>query len=128
MEPLYLPGTKSTPEISFDPATGVLAMSGESYPENSYEFYKPVISWLSRFIVSHAGPIAFNVHLSYLNTGSTKCMMDLLDLLEESFLTGKDIQVNWLCDRENDRALENAEEFREEISLPFHIRPVSEAP
>lgn len=126
METLHIQGTKSTPEILFDHATGVLTMSGESYPENSYEFYKPVLSWISRFLTVHNGEVTFNVHLSYLNTGSTKCMMDILDLLEESFLIGKTIMVNWYCDRENDRALETAEEFREEITLPFHISPVSE--
>jgi hypothetical protein len=126
METLHIDGTKSTPDILFDHVTGVLSMSGESYPENSYEFYKPVLSWISRFLTVHDGQVTFNVHLSYLNTGSTKCMMDILDLLEESFLIGKNIAVNWYCDHENDRALETAEEFREEISLPFHITPVSE--
>ena len=126
METLHIEGTKSSPEILFDHATGVLSMSGESYPENSFEYYNPVISWLSRFLKAQTGPVTFNIHLSYLNTGSTKCMMDILDLLEEFFLVGGRITVNWYCDEENDRALETAEEFKEEITLPFTIIPVSE--
>jgi len=126
METLHIEGTKSSPEILFDHATGVLSMSGESYPENSFEYYNPVISWLSRFLKAHTGPVTYNIHLSYLNTGSTKCMMDILDLLEEFFLVGGQITVNWYCDEENDRALETAEEFKEEVTLPFTIIPVSE--
>jgi hypothetical protein len=128
METLYIEATKSTPEILFDPATGVLSMSGESYPENSFEFFRPILSWLARFTVVHHGPLTLNTSLSYLNTGSTKCMMDILDLLEESHLSGKSVAVNWYYDEENHRAFETAEEFREEVSIPFNIIPVSEEP
>ena len=128
MESLRIEGTKSSPDIVFDHITGVLNMSGESYPENSFEFYQPVLSWISRFLAVHNGPVTFNIHISYLNTGSTKCMMDILDLFEESFLVGGQNVVNWYCDEENDRAMETAEEFKEEVSLPFNIIPISEAP
>jgi SiaC family regulatory phosphoprotein len=126
MESLHIEGTKSSPDIAFDHTTGVLNMSGESYPENSFEFYKPVLSWISRFLAVHGGPVTFNIHISYLNTGSTKCMMDILDLFEEHFLVGGQVAVNWYCDEENDRALETAEEFKEEVTMPFNIIPVSE--
>lgn len=128
METLYLEATKSTPEIYFDPATGVLSMSGESYPENSFEFFRPILSWLSRFSAVHPGPLTLNTNLSYLNTGSTKCMMDILDLLEESYQNGKDVSVNWYYDEENQRAFETAEEFKEEVTVPFNIIPVREEP
>lgn len=65
-----------------------------------------------------------NLRLSYLNTGSTKCMLDILDLLEELFLNGRAVTVNWYYDEENDRALESAEEFKEEVSMPFNIIPM----
>ncbi len=128
METLYIEATRSTPEILFDPVTGVLSMSGESYPENSFEFFRPILSWLTRFAAVHHGPLTLNTNLSYLNTGSTKCMMDILDLLEECHLNGKSVAVNWYYDEENHRALETAEEFREEVGIPFNIIPVSEEP
>lgn len=121
MEALHIEGTRSTPEVHLDPATGVLNMRGESYPENSFEFYQPILDWVGEFLRVHEGVTTFNVELSYLNTGSTKYMMDLLDLLEEAFNDGREIAVNWFCDQDNDRALEAAEEFKEEVSMPFGI-------
>jgi hypothetical protein len=126
MEALRIKGTKSSPEINFDPETGILQMSGESYPENSFEFYAPVLRWLSDFLKQHRGTVVFIVHVSYLNTGSTKCMMDILDLFEESFHNGLNTAINWHCDAENDRAIETAEDFKEEVSLPFNIIQVVE--
>jgi hypothetical protein len=128
MEILHIEGTKSTPEIIFNPVSGVLSMSGESYPENSFEFYRPILSWLARFSAVYQGPMTLNTNLSYLNTGSTKCTMDILDLFEESHLAGKIVAVNWYYDEENHRAYETAEEFKEEVSVPFAIIPKSEEP
>ena len=127
MDILHLARTRSTPEIHFDPARGELRMSGESFPENSFEYYRPILSWLSRFLAIQEGPVVLKAHFSYLNTGSTKCMMDILDLLEEAHLAGKPVEVQWYYDAGNDRALETAEEFREEVTLPFQTLAISEA-
>lgn len=127
METLRIELTRSTPEVVFDPESGELYMGGESFPENSFEFYRPVLSWLARFLAVRTGPVTLKAHFSYLNTGSTKCMLDILDMLEEAHLAGKPVEVHWHYDRENDRALETAEEFQEEVTLPFRTVAVSEA-
>jgi hypothetical protein len=124
MESLILQETKSSPAIAFDSVSGILEISGESYPENSYEFYKPVLAWISRFCANFSGPIVFNCRISYLNTGSTKSMMDIFDLFEDRFRKGLKIRVNWFCDSENDRAVETAEEFMEDVTFPFEIKPL----
>jgi len=123
MENLMVKETKSTPAIQFDAGSGILTISGESYPENSYEFYKPVINWIARFTANNKGPIVLNCNISYLNTGSTKSMMDVFDLLEDRFQQGSDVSVQWHCDNENDRAIETAEEFMEDVTFPFNIKP-----
>lgn len=127
METLHIEGTRSTPQVHFDPATGILTVRGESYPENSFEFYQPILVWVGEFLAVHNGTTSLNIELSYLNTGSTKCMMDLLDLFEESFKNGRTVAINWYCDHENDRAVEAAEEFKEEVTMPFTIVSNGEA-
>ena len=122
MENLTIKETKSTPAINFDGISGQLAIAGESYPENSYEFYKPLLNWIARFAAHHKGPIVLNCHISYLNTGSTKSMMEVFDLLEERFQQGSIVTVNWHCDSENDRAIETAEDFMEDVTFPFNIK------
>lgn len=124
MDSLYLQETKSSPAIAFDGESGILEISGESYPENSYEFYKPVLTWITRLCAHFKGTIFFNCRVSYLNTGSTKSMMDIFDLFEDRFREGREVRVNWFCDSENDRAVETAEEFKEDVTFPFEIKPL----
>ncbi|HKK00802.1 MAG TPA: DUF1987 domain-containing protein, partial [Desulfuromonadales bacterium] len=125
MEILHIEGTRSTPEIHFDPVDRVLRIAGESYPENSFAFYQPLQAWIAEFLSENSGAVVLNIGLSYLNTGSTKCLLDILDLFEEAFVTGRDITVDWHCDRDNDRAVEAAEEFAEEVTMPFNIIPIN---
>lgn len=127
MEMLHIEGTRSTPEVYFDPDNGTLKISGESYPENSFAFYQPLHAWIVEFLSENSGAVTLNIGLSYLNTGSTKCLLDILDILEEAFTAGRDVKINWYCDHENDRAVEAAEEFAEEVTMPFNIIPIGEA-
>lgn len=126
MDNLHIEGTRSTPEVRFDASTGTLSLSGESYPENTFDFYRPVLAWLDRFLHRCNGPVTMEVMLSYLNTGSTKCMLDILDSLESACGSGKRITINWYCDRQNERAFDTAEEFKEEVTMEFNIIPFEE--
>lgn len=125
---LGIAATASSPLVAGDAGRGVLALSGESYPENSFEFFRPVLDWAAAFLAGSAAPLALDLRLTYLNTSSIKCMMDLLDLLEEAHRGGRKVEVAWRYDPENDRALDLAEEFREDLTLPFHILPLEGEP
>lgn len=124
MDNLSLAGTNTTPTVEFDTATGVLAISGESYPENAFEFFKPLLAWVAGYVKEGTGPVTAEIRLSYLNTSSIKSVMDLLDLLEAAHRDGRQVSVRWSYRKGNDRALEMIEEFKEEVALPFFVVPV----
>jgi hypothetical protein len=121
MDSLSIEQTKSSPAVRLDSSRGVAELAGESYPENAFEFYGPIISWIREFISTMTGPLRLEIHLIYLNTSSTKCLIDILDLLEEAHRAGYRVSVCWHCDPENERSRESAEEFKEDVSLPFEI-------
>jgi hypothetical protein len=123
MEPLDIQQTTTTPLISFDPDTSTLRIAGESYPENSFDFYAPVISWLSASL-QHLTRLTLDITITYMNSSSTKCTFDLLDIMEEAHGRGVSTTIVWRYDRENPRSYELAEDFREEVSLPFEIVPL----
>lgn len=126
MTELNIPGTQSTPTIHGDWAAGVLAMQGDSYPENSFELFGQVIDWVERFLREESRPLALELRLLYLNTSSIKALMDIFDLLEEAHRDGLPVSVSWHYDSRNERVAELAEEFREDCSFPFAILPFSE--
>ena len=118
--------TGSTPLIRFDPEQGLLIVRGESYPENSFDFYAPVLTWLADTLPALPG-LRLDVEVSYMNSSSIKCMLDILDALEAAHKEGKAVTVNWIYDPDNPRALDLAEEFRSEVTLPFTMSAAPQA-
>ncbi|MFI8480180.1 biofilm regulation phosphoprotein SiaC [Pseudomonas sp. NPDC078700] len=126
MSELNIASTQSTPAIQGDWQTGVLAMQGDSYPENSFELYDQVIQWVERFLEQEPRPLALQLKLLYLNTSSIKAMMDIFDLLEDAHNQGREVSVTWLYDSRNERVAELAEEFREDCTFAFTISTLDE--
>jgi hypothetical protein len=127
MSDLSFPGTSSTPAIACSQADGIVTMRGDSYPENSFELFNPVLAWIEHFLDAETRPLQLELHLLYLNTSSVKAMMDIFDLLESAHGKGRDVRVAWYYDSRNERVAELADEFREDCSFPFDIK-VQDAP
>lgn len=114
-------GSPSTPRIRSDASAGVLQMRGDSYPENSFELFGPVITWVENYLAAGVGRLRLELGLLYLNTSSIRAMMDIFDLLQEAHQRGGPVEVVWEYDRRNERVRELAEEFAEDCSFPFRI-------
>jgi hypothetical protein len=124
MQDLVAAATPTTPTVRFA-TSGALELRGESYPENAYAFFEPLVAWLRRFLDETDLPVSFDVEVAYMNTSSIRAMVDMLDLLEQAYQGGRDVRVCWLHDEDNERALDMGEEFREDLTLPFEITTFS---
>lgn len=120
MNLIDIPATTSTPRISFEPTINRLLLSGESYPENSFYFYAPIFASIKAHLAT-GQPLNLDINIDYMNSSSTKCMLDLLDLLEDHFGKGNKVAIVWRYHRENPRSFDLAEEFCEEVTFPFTI-------
>ena len=107
--------TKCSPEVLMDP-NGRCYISGESYPEDSYEFYNPIIKWI-KMKIEDAGDerCEFDFEMIYFNSSSSKILMDIFDIFEDACEDGKDIVINWHYDSNNDATMEYGEEFAEDL-------------
>ena len=115
MKNLHIQQTKYTPEITLDVEKGLIELQGKSYPENTFEFYKPVMEWLEEYFDGKAQEkTVVNMEIIYFNSSSSKLFFDLFDLLDEA----KDeyqIEINWIFDEENESAEEAGEDFIEDF-------------
>jgi hypothetical protein len=122
MSDLNLSKTKTTPAIEFNGATGKLIIAGESYPENSAEFYKPVFGWLNNFMEMKR-EIEFSFKLTYFNTSSSKSILDIIELLENYHQTGGKVSLNWYFEEEDDDIEDSGIEFTSDLTLPCKLIP-----
>lgn len=121
MDTLRIDSTQATPAICCDPQAGTVEMRGDSYPENSFRLFAPVLEWIEAYLHDTDRMLTLNIHLLYLNTSSVKAMMDIFDMLEEAHGKGRRVATNWYYDEQNERVAELAEEFKEDCTFPFAI-------
>jgi hypothetical protein len=121
MQDLIVQGNESTPSIHAQWQQGCLAMWGDSYPENPFELYRPVIKWVESFLSSTDRPLTLRIELLYVNTSTIRSLMEIFDLLEAAHGEGRAVGLQWWYEAENERVAELAEEFREDYLFPFDI-------
>jgi len=128
MTVFHVEGTKSSPRIYFDPASRVLEISGESYPENCQRTYAPMFQWLQEYFNEQPqGLVTLNMEIRYFNSSSSRTFMNLFDLLDEQAAQGRPIEVNWRFHEENETARECGEEFMADVrDLCFTLTPIAD--
>ena len=118
MTDILLEGTAKTPEVKFSIDPISMSLSGRSIPENSIEFYKPLLDWVDQSIQSHDEVVCISVKLEYFNTSSSKCLMDLFKRIEKAAPMAS---VDWYYEEEDEDMLEAGEDYDAIIDIPFRL-------
>ncbi len=121
MEILSIEGQAKTPTVNLNPETGTIEIKGRSIPENSIEFYKPVVDWLEEYGKNPKEKTTVNIQLEYFNTSSSKCILDVLKKLEAIAKAGHDIIINWFYEEDDEDMLEAGEDYQSIIKVPFKM-------
>lgn len=121
MESIFIDGTLKTPTVKFDSKTGVVEIKGRSIPENSIEFYKPLVDWLEEYAKKPLEKTQVNVQLEYFNTSSSKCILDVFKKLEAIHKAKHDVVINWYYEEDDEDMLEAGEDYESIIRVPFKM-------
>jgi SiaC family regulatory phosphoprotein len=126
MDPISIEGTPKTPTVSFDAAKGLVEIKGRSIPENSIEFYKPLVDWLEEYLNQPFEKTNVNIQLEYFNTSSSKCILDVFKKLEAIYKSGNDVIINWYYEEDDEDMLEAGEDYQSIIKIPFKMIEIEE--
>jgi hypothetical protein len=119
MENLVIIETENTPGVNFNAETGIMVIEGESFPNLAMRFYQPLMDWVQLFLAQTRGPAVINFKYTYFNTSSSKCIINLLMLMEGAHAAGKSVEVNWHYRNGDANMEESGRELAEGLTLPF---------
>ena len=126
MEALSIEGTAKTPSVKFNGQEGVIEIKGRSIPENSIEFYKPLVEWLEQYSGTPLDLTQVNVQLEYFNTSSSKCILDVFKKLETIHKGKSEVIINWYYEEDDEDMLEAGEDYESIIRVPFKMIEIVE--
>lgn len=117
MNSIVIQKTDSTPEISFL-NKGELKITGRSLPEDVHKFYNPLIDWVKQISIEE---VKVDLKLEYVNTASTKKILNLLIYLDENTKI-KDLNVNWYYESDDLDMEDLGAIYEDELSrVKFHF-------
>jgi hypothetical protein len=121
MEPILFEGTPKTPAVNFNADTGIIELKGRSIPENSIEFYKPLVDWLEEYKENAQPMTKVIIQLEYFNTSSSKCILDVFKKLEAVHKAKNPVEIHWYYEEDDEDMLEAGEDYESIIRVPFKM-------
>ena len=115
--------TKITPYILID--KGEIIIHGRSIPEDSFEFYEPVVEACNEYIRKPAKHTVVRIHLDYVNSGSKKYLTNILTIFEKSYLSGYSYEIVWVYDIDDEAIYDLGHDLKGIIKIPIKIEPSS---
>lgn len=129
MENIEIKGYKDDyfiPTVNFNAETGVCELAGESYLEETVEFYTPLLKWLEEYTTVEKRPLTFNFKLTYFNTSSSKRILDIMLMLKEYEENGGAVVANWFIEDDDSDMEDEVEDFKIASDLDIKIINVGE--
>ena len=128
MENLRYERTEKSPAIDFNAETGILSIQGESWMENAFEFFKPLLAWIEE---QNKSPkeiteciIDGNDNGYRFNDASSKCLLDVFRKLENIHGKTNRVIVKWNCYTETDVYI--SEDYQSILKLDFEFIDLEE--
>jgi len=118
---LNLEQTIDSPSVIIDEEIGLVEVKGNSTMENPVSFYQGLFNHLAKFIEEKEKTLNINFRLAYFNTSSSKWIFQMLKILEGAYKNGKNLNINWFCEEDDEVMLEAGEDYHSLLKMPFHI-------
>ena len=120
MDNIFIEQTPKTPKVDFNSQTGVLYLSGISIPENTVDFYRPLIYWINEYVITPLPETTLVLKLEYFNTSTSVVLLDMFKIL--SNINGA--KVDWYYESDDFEMEEVGKDYANMIDLPFKLIPV----
>ena len=116
MANLIMQETKNTPYVFCDERGNVI-IEGRSFPENPFEFFEPIVSWIKTY---NGETITMHIKLEYFNTSTCKHLLALLQIVSRK-INSEEYIVNWYYEEEDEDALEIGQHYSRAVKTHFNF-------
>ena len=122
MEDFIVDKTFNTPQVHFSPSNGTLKIEGRSIPEDPGEFYDILLKELETYYQDPKDLTRIDIKLEYINSGSSKYLLELLRIVKRNYEKGHDCLVTWYYEEDDESIQELGQHFQATVGLPLKLQ------
>ena len=121
---LRLKRTDKTPFVYLNRREGIIIFAGIATPDDGIGFYRPILDFINSQSWG-ASIIVVYFRVVYVNSSSSKCLLDLLKTLNQLFLNGKEMNILWFQEADDPDVYSDGEDWQYAVKIPFDIIELS---
>jgi len=126
MKDIYIQGSNDVyfvPTVKFEASSGKCLIEGESFLAETVKFYTPLIEWIEEFSNQKKGALDFTFKLTYFNTSSSKCILDILKILKRYENNNGKVSVYWHYDEDDSDMREALDDYMNDTGIKINLIP-----
>ena len=116
---MKIEGTGNTPSVRIE--NGIFEIKGRSIPEDTHDFYSPIVHIIQEYLKNPHENTVLQFHLEYINSGSKKYITNILSYFNEFYLRGKDVTILWYYDFDDESMIELGNDLQAIVKIPFRM-------
>jgi hypothetical protein len=126
MQKLFIEETYQSPRVTIDPEKNVFEIRGNSFPNNAFRFYTPIIEWLDAYLESPSKESLFVFNITYQNSSSRKMFNEIFKRLEKMFVAGHKLKIDWYYEEDDEDIKQIIMEFKQLFKVEINAISVKE--
>ncbi len=122
MNDLLIGSSDQGSSISMQYQQGIIQFEGRFMPENSKDYFVPIMEWVSNYKADPQDKTELIFKLDYFNTSFSKKLLDLMLEFEELPKQGKKVEVQWFCKDSDADLYEAGKGYQDLVELAFTFK------
>ena len=120
MNELIIEKTNETPEINFNPISGVLRMKGRAYSNDIYQLFKPLNTWLDEYLSKPKEITTIDINIEYCNSIFDKLLLIFFENCKAVLQKDKKLVIIWHYEKDDKESADEAtNHISQLIGLPI---------
>jgi len=111
--------TKTTPLINFNGDNHYFLVEGRSLPENTRQFYEPVLKWLESYSPEEGSSILIEFKFDYINSTSLIAIFSIVKSLKAHLKNGCSLKIIWFYEEDDEDLLAVGEDIANLSEMKF---------
>lgn len=121
---LKIEATEKTPRIEYNSVTGELLMEGICIPEQTHDFFKPVLHFIDTLETAPPKDFTLTANLHFFNTGSARYILEVMKNARKLKDKGVNVRFKWRYNEEDEDIEEAGRSYSFILNEPFEMIPV----
>jgi len=124
MQDFITQATKRLPEINFNASSGILNIKGvfiQGTDPSFLELYNQLYDWLKKYVALPVKKTVLNLEFEIISTSAGKPLLYILKIMEDMYLAGYDVSINWFYKRDAEDLYEDGEDYKSVLRVPINL-------